>query len=119
MAAVVCLLVRLAAGCCFGQSVEGSVFDAATGAGVRGVKVELLKGATPFYETATDGGGRFRFDDVREADYAARYQSPEYFLTAGPSDYRPFRVAAGSPVRLEARLIPWSRISGRVVDGHG
>src|ERR1035441_6386124 len=44
------------------QTVEGSVFDAATGTGVGGVKVELLKGATPFYETTTDGGGRFRFD---------------------------------------------------------
>ncbi|HXB75407.1 MAG TPA: carboxypeptidase-like regulatory domain-containing protein [Candidatus Acidoferrales bacterium] len=101
------------------QTVEGSVFDAATGAGVGGVKVELLKGGTPFYETATDGGGRFRFDDVREGDYAARYQSPDYWLTASPSDYRLFRVAAESPVKLEARLMPWSRISGRVVDRRG
>jgi hypothetical protein len=101
------------------QTVEGSVFDAATGTGVGGVKVELLKGATPFYETTTDGGGRFRFDNVREGEYAARYQSPDYWLTAGPSDYRVFGVAAGSPVKLEARLMPWSRISGRVVDGRG
>ncbi len=101
------------------QTVEGSVFDAATGTGVAGIKVELLKGATPFYETATGGGGRFRFDDVKEGDYAARYQSPDYWLTAGPSDYRVFHVAAGSPVKLEARMMPWSRISGRVVDGRG
>src|ERR1017187_3588413 len=74
------------------QTVEGSVFDAATGTGVGGVKVELLKGATPFYETTTDGGGRFRFDNVREGVYAARYQSPAYWLTAGPSDYRVFGV---------------------------
>jgi hypothetical protein len=99
--------------------VEGSVFDAATGTGVGGVKVELLKGATAFYETTTDGGGRFRFDNVREGEYAARYQSPDYWLTAGPSDYRVFRVTAESPVKLEARLMPWSRISGRVVDGRG
>ncbi len=95
------------------------MFDASTGAGIGGVKVELLKGGTPFYETATDGGGRFRFDDVREGDYAARYQSPDYWLTAGPSDYRLFHVAAESPVKLEARLMPWSRISGRVVDDRG
>src|ERR1017187_7804445 len=101
------------------QTVEGSVFDAATGTGVGGVKVELLKGATPFYETTTDGGGRFRFDNVREGEYAARYQSPDYWLTAGPSDYRVFGVSAGSPVKLEARLMPWSKISGRVVDGRG
>src|ERR1035438_8911066 len=115
-----CLYVlMLLAACAVAQTVEGSVFDAATGAGVGGVQVELLKGATPFYETATDGGGRFRFDNVREGDYAARYQSPDYWLTAGPSDYRLFRVAAESPVKLEARLMPWSKISGRVVDGRG
>jgi len=101
------------------QIVEGTVYDAVTGAGAAGVKVELLKQTTPFYETSTDGGGHFRFDHIREADYAVRYQSPDYFLTAGPSDYKPFRAAEGSTVTLEARLIPWSKISGRVVDGRG
>ena len=61
------------------------MFDAATGTGAGGVKVELLKGATPFYETTTDGGGRYRIDNVKEGDYAVRYQSPDYWLTAGPS----------------------------------
>jgi Carboxypeptidase regulatory-like domain len=118
MAKFICLLI-LRVACAVAQTVEGSVFDAATGAGIGGVKVELLKGATAFYETTTDGGGRFRMDNVREGDYAARYQSPDYWLTAGPSDYRPFHVAEGSPVKLEARLMPWSKISGRVVDGRG
>ena len=95
------------------------MFDAATGTGIGGVKVELLKGATPFYETATDGGGRYRIDNIKEGDYAARYQSPDYWLTAGPSDYRTFHVAAGDPVKLEIRLMPWSKISGRVVDSRG
>src|SRR5450759_1200081 len=112
------VLVLLAA-CAAAQTVAGSLFDAATGTGVGGAKVELLKGATPFHETTTDGGGRLRFDNVKEGDYAARYQSLDYWLTAGPSDYRLFRVAAGSPVKLEARLMPWSKISGRVVDGRG
>jgi hypothetical protein len=101
------------------QTVEGSVFDASTGNGIAGVKVELLRGTTPFYETATDGGGRFHFANIPENDYAIRYQSAGHWSTAGPTDYRPFRVAAGSPVKLEARLMPWSRISGRVVDSAG
>src|ERR1019366_1057868 len=112
-------VLMLFAACAVAQTVAGSVFDAATGNGAGGVKVELLKRATPFYETPSDGGGRFRFDNVREGDYAARYQSPDYWLTAGPSDYRLFHVAAGSPVKLEARMMPWSKISGRVVDGRG
>src|SRR5437899_553416 len=109
MVKLLCLLI-LGAACAVAQTVEGSVFDASTGAGVRGVKVELLKGATPFYEATTDGGGHFLIDNVRDGDYAARYQSPDHWLTAGPSDYRVFPVAAGSPVKLEARLMPWSRI---------
>ena len=109
----------LVAACAVAQTVEGSVFNAATGTGAGGVTVELLRGTTPFYETTTDGGGRFRFDNLKEGDYAVRYQSPDYWLTAGPTDYKPFPVAAGSPVKLEARLMPWSKISGRVVDGRG
>jgi 5-hydroxyisourate hydrolase-like protein (transthyretin family) len=95
MAKLLCLLM-VGAACALAQTVEGSVFDAATGAGVGGVKVELLKGGTPFYERTTDGGGRFRFDNVKEGDYAARYQSPDYWLTAGPSDYRLFMWPGGA-----------------------
>ena len=115
------LLPLLLAGslCAAGQSVVGSVFDASTGAGVGGVKVELLKGGTAFYEAATDGGGRFRFDNIPEADYAVRYRSPDYWLTAGSSDYKLFHVGGESPVKIEVRLLPWSTISGRVVDRQG
>ena len=74
-----------------------------TGAGVGGAKVELLKGGAPLYETTTDPGGRFRIDKVSEGDYAARYHSPDYWLTAGAWDYHPFHLAAGSPVTLEGR----------------
>jgi hypothetical protein len=105
--------------CACAQSVEGSVVDAVTGAGIAGAKVELLRSTTPFYETATDSGGRFRFDNIKEGDYSVRYQSPGYWLTAGPTDYRSFPVPAGETVKLNARLMPWSRISGRVVDPKG
>lgn len=118
MARLLFLLITHAA-CAIAQSVVGTVVDASTGAGIGGVKVELLKGGTPFYETATDGGGAFLIDGIREGDYAARYQSPDYWLTAGPSDYRYFHVGAGDPVKLSARLMPWSRIAGRAVDAKG
>ena len=62
MAKSLYVLVLFAA-CAAAQTVEGSVFDAATGVGIGGVKVELLKGATAFYETTTDGGGRFFFEE--------------------------------------------------------
>ena len=43
MARLLWLLI-LGAACSVAQTVEGSVFDAATGTGAGGVKVELLKG---------------------------------------------------------------------------
>ena len=101
------------------QTVEGSVFDASTGNGIAGVKVELLRSTTPFYETLTDGGGRFRFDNIAANEYSIRYQSPDYWLTAGPTDYRPFPVGGEEPVKLAIRMMPWSKISGRVVDAGG
>ena len=118
MLKLLCLLF-LGAACVLAQTVEGRVVDAATGAGVGGAKVELLKGGAPLYETTTDPGGRFRIGNVAEGDYAARYHSPDYWLTAGTLDYHPFHLAAGGAVNLEGRLMPWSKISGRVVDAQG
>jgi hypothetical protein len=112
-------LLIVAATVALGQSVEGSVFDASTGNGIAGVKVELLRATSPFYETSTDGGGRFRFDSIPEADYSVRYQCPSHWLTAGPTDYRAFHVGPGEPVKLEVKMMPWSKISGRVVDARG
>jgi len=119
--AKVLYLLFLGAACGMAQTVEGTVVDAATGSGIGGVKVELIRAEIPIYETTTDAGGRFRIDKVREGDYMARYHSADYWLTAGSWDYHPFHLAAGSSVNLEGRLMPWSKISGRVADaqGHG
>ena len=112
-------LLFLGAACAAAQTVEGSVFDAATGAPIAGVKVQLEKGTLPYYSATTDDKGVFRIDKVSEDDYAIRYQSPGYWLTAGSSDYRLYHISAGTPLRLDARLMPWSRISRRVVDTRG
>jgi len=112
-------LLLLAAACALAQTVEGTVIDAATGSGVGGVKVELVKEGSVLYDTITDPGGRFRFDKVKEGDYGDRYQSTDHWLTAGWQNYRAFHVGAGSAVSLETRMMPWSKISGRVVDLRG
>jgi len=117
MPKAVCLLILGAL--CAAAQVEGTVFDASTGSGVAGVKVSLTKGATAFYDTTTDGGGRFRFDNVPPGDYSIRYMSDDYWQTAGVSDYRVFHVVEGSPLNLDTRVMPWSKISGRVVDSQG
>jgi hypothetical protein len=113
------LLLFLGAACVVAQTVEGTVTDGATGSGVAGVKVELVKEGSVLYDTITDPAGRFHFAKVKEGDYGDRYQSTDHWLTAGWQDYRVFHVGAGSTVKLETRMMPWSKISGRVVDVQG
>jgi hypothetical protein len=79
----------------------------------------LLREGQVRYDTITDSGGGFHFDQVKEGEYTDRYQSTDHWLTAGWQDYRVFHVTAGSTVKLETRMMPWSTISGRVVDSRG
>jgi hypothetical protein len=118
MPKLACLLTLFVC-CAAAQTVEGVVLDGATGAGVVGVKAELLRAGSVIYDTLTDSRGHFRFDKVREGDYTDRYQSADHWLTAGWQDVHSFHAAEGNPVKLETRMMPWSKISGRVVDGRG
>ncbi len=50
------------------QTVEGTVLDAATGAGVAGVKCELVKDGPVLYDMVTGPSGRFHFENVKEGE---------------------------------------------------
>jgi hypothetical protein len=95
--------------------VEGTVADSVTGAGIPGVSVLLDRAGKTAYTATTDAKGDFLIEDVQAGAYVARYSAPNY----RPQLPRAFQVSAGIPLTLQARLLPLSRVSGRVVDARG
>jgi hypothetical protein len=107
------------------QTVEGRVFNATTASPIAGARVRLFVGSGAAreagYSATTDAEGRFRFASIPDGVYNALYSAPGFLPSPYPGDsLPPFSVASGGdPVRLEAKLQPMSKISGRVLDASG
>lgn len=106
------------------SQIEGRVINAANGQGVSGAKVHIFQGGGPSandYAVTADPEGRFRIADVKEGAYRAMYAAPgfESIPDAGAMPEL-FAVPAGDrPLRLEVKMTPLARISGRVLDADG
>jgi Carboxypeptidase regulatory-like domain len=113
-----CLLFATAAAA---QMVEGTIVDATTGRGIPRARVILQKAGEragqPLYRATADSEGRFRIEDVQEGAYTPRYAADRFFPVNAPGPE--IQVAAGTPVHLEARLVPNVHVTGRVLDGRG
>ena len=103
------------------QTVEGNVVSSRTGAGIAGVKVSLVQMEKTVYSGTTDPQGHFLIDDVKDGAYAATFSAPEYWpeYSNGSSASPRFEVTAGNSVKLDTRMAPLPRLTGRVVDGKG
>lgn len=104
------------------QSVDGHVTDAVTGADIPRVYVRLRPSAGDTdkrYDATTNAQGRFHIDSVPEGVYAADYLARGYQLITRDSGAEPppsIAVTASSPARIEVKLQPVPKISGRVLD---
>lgn len=105
------------------QTVDGHVVNSVNGVDIPGVRVVLLQGGRIAYSATTDTEGRFRIEAVKDGAYTAGYRArgfrdiPGFLDVAGQPT---FQVTAGSaPVRLEAKMQPLPKISGRVLDAAG
>ena len=99
--------------------VEGSVVNSSTGAPLAGAAIRILKEADVAYRTVSGPQGEFRIEGMATGDYTAEFSHPG-FRQPDPNAVprRPFHVAAGDPaVRLEVRMLPLARPSGRVLAG--
>jgi 5-hydroxyisourate hydrolase-like protein (transthyretin family) len=112
------------------QAVEGHVVNSATGDGIADIEVRIHQGAIVVSTLSTDASGRFTVHDLTDGDYTATYATREYspsitdsrppFLMKKEGNEQPFHVSAGADgVKLEARMMPYGRIAGRVIDGWG
>jgi hypothetical protein len=97
------------------QTVEGTVIDAYTGAGIAGAHVELSGPSA--YSATTDAQGRFHIDDVKQGWYGWGYTTPDYYIPLGGT-YE-FRVTGANPVKLEGRMASIPKLSGHIVYARG
>jgi len=111
-------ILMLWGACAAAQTVQGTVVDAATGRGIAGAEGELLQGDQAVYSATADDSGRFRIEAVKEGTYRAIYSADRYF-DPGPRPATFLVGPGGSALRIEGRLIPTQRLSGRVIDGRG
>jgi len=121
------------------QTVDGHVVNSVTGIDISGVGVNLIRDGQVAYSATTDDKGCFQIEAVEGGIYTAHYTArgfwsiPNFFvdelfeLQCGrPGCFRlergdqPFQVTAGGdPVRLDVKMPPLGKISGRVLDGLG
>jgi hypothetical protein len=99
-----------------GVTVEGTVVNRVTHQGISGVSVTLDRGTAGLaYRAVTGPSGAFRILDVDPGDYLPVFEKRGLSVAGGSSKL--LHVAAdAAPIRLRAEMIPWTHISGRVLD---
>jgi hypothetical protein len=104
-------------------SVEGTVSNSVTRAGIGEVQVRLwTRDANTRYDVMTDAAGVFRVTGMKEGEYRTSFEK-RGFVPPGQGELwleTIVRVGFGKEtVRLDVKMAPWAALSGRVVDGDG
>jgi len=128
LAALACLsLVPLFAqgtGSVSAGTIEGRITNSITGEGIPAVNMTLrMLSASipplPYTRTFTDDQGAYRFDGLKEGQYALMFTRSGFGLPATSPDEVPVRVSSDSTARFDGTLAPWPALSGRVIDPEG
>jgi uncharacterized GH25 family protein len=117
------------------QEVEGHVVNSLTSIDIPGVAVNLVQvpAGAAAYSATTDSQGHFRIEAVKAGIYTAIYTArgfwpiPNFLVDENferecgrcflvERGGQPFQVTAGDPLRLEVKMPPIGRISGKVLD---
>jgi hypothetical protein len=110
------------AGLCFAQggaTVEGTVTNSVTHAGIAGVDVRLRKGSTG-YAATTDASGKFVVTGVQPGEYDSRFEKSGFVIRDAPMFGKPpLRVGASGTVEFDIELDPFAALRGRVTDPDG
>ncbi len=101
-------------------SVEGSVVDRVTGAGIPGASVTFyIRTQAIFAETTTDASGDFRIFGMKPGSYEVRFEKEGYRL-GNKIPPQPYIVGqTPSPVSIRLEMTRLVSLSGRVVDADG
>jgi hypothetical protein len=102
-----------------GVTVDGTVTNRVTGAGIAGVSVTLFTRQAVRYQTTTDDSGAFRIPGMSPGSYQALYEKTG-FTFFGLNLAGPYNIAAGqSPPRIRLEMTQLVTLRGRVLDPDG
>jgi hypothetical protein len=104
-----------------GATVEGTVTNSVTHAGIGGVEVRLLTKDANRYEVITDAAGGFRVTDIKDGEYSV-ITTKSGFVSFDARDLmrRAVRVGFGKDLtRVDLQMAPLATLRGRVVDSEG
>lgn len=105
-----------------GTTVEGTVINSVTHAGLGGVSVTFsaYHGGQQ-YNTTTDASGAYRITNVQPGSYGTEFQKTGFLEPPRPGPFEPgLRIApAQNGIRLDQQLTPLATLRGRVVDPEG
>ena len=115
--------VFLVASLCAAQStgsVEGTVVDRVTGAGIPGVSITFyIRTQAVFAEATTDASGDFRIFSMKPGSYEVRFEEEGYRL-GNKIPPQPYIVGqTQSPIQIRLEMTRLVSLSGRVVDPDG
>ena len=72
------------------------------------------------YRGTTDSQGNFRFEEIKPGTYTIDFSKSGFSVSdASAAARKPFTLGVSASIRLEPRLTPFGRISGRVLDADG
>ncbi|MBZ5636490.1 MAG: carboxypeptidase regulatory-like domain-containing protein [Acidobacteriia bacterium] len=101
-------------------SVEGTVVDRVTGAGIPGASITFyIRTQAVFAEATTDASGDFRIFGMKPGSYEVRFEK-EGYRPGNRIPAKPYIVGESpSPVRIRLEMTRLVSLSGRVVDSEG
>ena len=105
-----------------GGAAEGVVTNSITHAPIAGVAVTLWTPQAVNYNATTDQSGAWRITDMKPGRYRSRYEKEGFSEPRrGGTGVDPMIAVGpgGNPVRLDAELVPFGSVRGRVVDSDG
>jgi hypothetical protein len=105
-----------------GATVQGTVTNSATHAGLSGVAVTLWTQQAVHYNATTDENGAWRISGMQPGRYYSRFEKLGFVEPPRESPLleRPMAVGAGgTPIQLDRELVPLATVSGHVLDPDG
>ena len=105
-----------------GATVQGTVTNSVTHAGLSGVAVTLWTQQAVHYNATTGENGAWRITGIKAGRYYSRFEKTGFVepVRQPPSVERPMTVpGGGTPIQLDRELVPLATLSGRVLDPEG